>query len=778
MHKFLFSVILLGLVVGLVAAQGGRRIDGKVMDAESREGLAGANLVLLDTNKGASTDVDGKFSISNLEPGLYRLEVSYVGYISEIITDIQVLSRKPVKLEIALKPQNLTTDAIVVSAGYFSEEKLTPTSVIGLQREEIRRFPGGFEDVVRTVSVLPGVSVNPAGGRNDLLVRGGGPSENLFVINNVEVPSINHFTTQGASSGSLSFINLDFVDNVSFSSGGFQARYGEKMSSILSLDLAEGRQDRLGGKGLISATQFGLNLEGPLGTKGNFLMSARKSYLDLIFKAAGLPFIPVYTDYNLLANYEPMPGHKISAFAFLALDNIDRNLSNAKNRAFNARLLDNTQNQFVSGLNWRRVHQNGYSDLTLSASLYQFRFSQADSQSVEYFRSKADEVEYALRGQRFMKISKPLNLLFGVQIKIKQNKNNTVFAGTIYNRSGQRIALDQLGLNPRTDSNRYMQTYALFAETDWDITSRMNLNSGLRFNYYPALTNAFYLAPRLGLKYQLNAKHSIKLNYGHYYQPPSNVWLVNPKNKKLKALQNRMAIAAWDYLVRPDVRFTAEVYYKKYLDLPVGITPGYNDYLVISNTGSGYGGREDDFQSFGFFDMLPDGKGEAYGVELLLQKKFSDVPLYGKASVSVGKSSLTAFNGKTYPAAFDQRFIFNLSAGYRITPTLEVSGKFRYFSGLPYTPVYRPSENPVNPGQIQNLPQEYLSARLKAGHHLDLRLDKYFVFRKWTLITYVDIQNVYNYKIPVKPRYDFWEDKIDTANGIGILPSIGISAEF
>ncbi len=773
--KIFISILMLPL---LLQAQTRGKIQGSIIDYDSKEALAGANVQVLGQSLGASTDLQGHFVINNVPLGPIRLEASYVGYISQIITDVNVMANKPVVVKIALKPGALTADVIEVTAGYFSEEKLNAPSVIGLTREEIRRFPGGFEDPVRVVSVLPGVSVNPAGGRNDLLVRGGGPSENLYIINNIEVPSINHFNTQGASSGSLSFINLDFVDNVSFSTGGFPARYGEKMSSILSLNLAQGRQDRLGGKALVSATQFGLNLEGPLPAKGNFLFSARKSYLDLIFKAAGLPFIPVYTDYNFLANFEMASGNTLSILGLAAIDNVDRNLDTPENRATNARILDNTQNQFVGGINYRRLYTNGYADLTFSSSLYQYRFSQADTQQVEYFNSRANELEYALKGQRFLKLTNQLNLLFGFNLKFNQNRNTTVFADTIYDRSGRRLPVDQLGLPQRIDANRWQNNYALFAELDWNVTNRININSGLRFNYYKTLNRPTYLAPRLGLKYQFNEKHALKLNYGWYYQPPSNVWLANPNNKHLKALLNRMSIVGWDYLLRKDVRLTVEMYYKQYRDLPTGILPGRSDYLVITNTGAGYGGREDDFQSFGYLDLISVGKGQAYGLEIQVQKKFSDIPLYGKTSLSIGKSELTAYNGKTYPAAFDQRLIFNISAGYRFNRGWELSGKFRYFSGLPYTPVYRPDQNPLKPGQIQNLPEEYLAARLQSGHHLDLRLDKYFAFKHWTLITFVDIQNVYNYKIPIKPSYDFWKDKIITSNAIGILPSIGISAEW
>jgi hypothetical protein len=146
--------------------------------------------------------------------------------------------------------------------------------------------------------------------------------------------------------------------------------------------------------------------------------------------------------------------------------------------------------------------------------------------------------------------------------------------------------------------------------------------------------------------------------------------------------------------------------------------------------------------------------------------------------LSYSRSEFTAGNGLTYPGQYDQRMIFNLSGGYIFNAKWEIAAKFRYFTGTPYTPVYKPWANPMNPGDIQNLPEEYLAARLKPGHHLDVRVDRYFNFRNWTLIIYLDIQNVYNYKIPMPPQYDFWTGEIRDSSDIGILPSIGVSFEL
>lgn len=753
-------------------------IRGEVTDADNKSGLFGVSVSVLDEENGASTDENGKFEITGLKPGMYRLEFSYIGYQTVIETDLMVMSGRPLIIDVSLSEQLIESEGITVTAGYFNETLNATTSTVGLSREEIRRFPGGFEDVVRTVTTLPGVTVQNDGGRNDLLVRGGGPSENLYIINNIEVPNINHFGTQGNSSGSLSFINLDFIDNVEFSTGGFNARYGDKMSSVMSLETTRGRSDRIGGKALIAATQFGINLEGPVNSMGDFIFSARKSYLDLIFKANGLPFIPTYTDYNLLLDFDLSPKDKIFILGLAAVDRIDRNLDDAEGRVVNAGIMDNTQDQFISGINYRHLMSAGYLDATFSYHRNQYRFAQSDSAGVPYFRSDAGEEELGMKVSGFYGLSKTLRLRLGLSAKSVRNDNQTNFAEFIYDKSGNRIPIAITGLPQKLSSDAVFNKYAAFIEADWNALQKLEINAGVRADYYDPLRREFYLAPRLGVQYQLTPSIKLKSSFGSYFQQPSNVWLINPFNRSLKALRNDMAILGFDYRLYDDTRITVEGYYKQYSNLPTGTISGLNDYYVLTNTGASFGGREDNFQSFGFNNLVSGANGTAYGIEISAQKKFSDTPFYYQFSLSLGKSEFTAGNGKKYPGQYDQRMIFNLAGGYVFDNNWEISGKFRVFTGTPYTPQYRPSENTANPGSVENVPEEYLSERLNTSHHLDIRVDRYFNFTNWTLIVFLDIQNIYNNKLPTRPRYDFWEDEIRTSGGIGILPSIGVSATF
>ncbi|MCB0278981.1 MAG: TonB-dependent receptor, partial [Calditrichaeota bacterium] len=715
-------------------------ISGTVIDRSNKEPLIGVNIELIGSTLGTTTDQNGEYRLIIDRLTDLRLRFTYLGYKDILRSDIKVNTAKPVIIDVAMEEDILSSETVTVSAGYFIETKQVQSSKVSLSKEEIRRFPGGFEDVVRTVSTLPGISINTAQGRNDLLVRGGGPTENLYVINNMEIKNINHFGSQGGSSGSLSFLNLDFVQQVDFSTGGFSAEFGDKMSSVLEIKTEQGRNDRIGSKLTISATQFGFNLEGPISKNGNFIFSARKSYLDLIFKANGLPFVPVYSDFNLIANFNLENNDKIQVLSLLANDRVDLDNSDLENRTFNAALLDNTQLQLVNGINYRHLLDNGYLDLTYNYNYNHYEFAQRDIDLIDYFNSDAKENEHVLKAQVYSQLNKNVALKFGAINKWISNSTVSQFADSVLNRSGQRVAYSDLGIpNQLLSESISSNKTAVYLETFWKVNHDLDLRFGLRFDHYANLEKSDYFSPRLSMRYQLSDGFYWNNSFGFYRQSPSDVWLINPANKTLTALSNRMLVSGFDYLLEDDLKLSVESYLKNYDDLPSGIIPDVTDYLLITNSGTGYGGRENDFQSFGYLTLQSLGFGESYGVEILLQKKYSDTPYYGQFSLSWSKSNYTAANGKSYPGLYDQRYIINLQGGYKLDENWEFSGKFRLFSGIPYTPIYVPDQNG---GELVNLPEEYLSARLETGSSLDIRVDRYYYYDAWTLTVFLDIQNV------------------------------------
>ncbi len=633
-------------------------------------------------------------------------------------------------------------------------------SVQRLSYEEIRRSPGAFEDVIRAVAVLPGVA-QAAPGRNDLVVRGGAPSENLFVIDNVEIPSINHFGTQGAGGGPLSFINLDFVRETAFSTGGFGVRYGDRMSSVLTLDMQDGRTDALGGKGTISASQFGLNLQGPVTSEGSFIFSARRSYLDFIFKAAGFSFVPQYWDFLGRVSYSLDRSNSLTFLAVGAIDDVTFLNGDADARFDNSRILGTAQRQYVSGLTWQHLLGNGFSRVTLGRTYVSYNGIQRDSMLNPIFRNRSIEGETSLRADVVLKPSRTSELSFGSQVKYIRFVSDLALPGY------RTTFGDSLNINVRNFLSTGYKGSA-YAQFSHRLLRDFNATVGARIDYFSLINTKTYLSPRASLAYDLTPVTTLTASAGVYRQSPSYVWLVaNEKNHLLRAGRADQYIFSIDHLLDVDLRVRLEGFYKDYRNYPASVN---RPYLVLANTGGGFGGSDENFASFGFDELVSAGRGRSRGVEFLIQKKLSDTPLYGLVSATLMRTTFTALDGIERPGAFDQEFIINMSAGYRFNERWEASMKVRFATGQPYTP--------FNLNGTQDV-SAYNTLRVKSAHSLDVRVDRRWNFSAWNLIVYLDIQNVYNNKFSGGVRWNAREQRSEfNESAIGILPSIGVSAEF
>lgn len=733
------------------------RITGTVIDATTKEPIVGANVVILGTSLGTSTDPDGRFDIRRVPLGTVGVRASLIGYLPTTVTDLVVTAVKPLKLSIGITENEIKIEGVEITAGYFTKIPDTPLSTMMQSNEEIRRLPGGLEDVVRAISILPGVA-QVDGGRNDLIVRGGSPSENLFVLDNIEVPNINHFGTQGASGGPLSYVNLDFVENTSFSTGGFGAKFGDKLSSVLTINLRDGRKDALGGKATISASQFGLNLEGPVGSKASVVFSARRSYLDFIFKAAGFGFVPEYWDFLSKASVSFGPKDQLSILAIAVLDNVKYFNDTEDKRFKNSRVLGSDQNQFVGGISWQHLFDKGYLTLTLGQSYVEYDFRQADSNLVSIFSNTSSEHESSVRADILLHPFASTELLIGTQAKVLRFTAD-VFLRPFETRFGDVLSVDAVFKTTGFKGSAFTQVSQVLGK------SRVTL--GGRVDYFD-LIDKFAFSPRLSYTVALFPTLNLNWSIGQYSQAPSYIWLAaNEQNRKLAFIDVTQYVAGIDYTVRSDTRVTVEAYVKQYANYPASIS---RPYLVLANTGAGFGGSDDGYSSFGLDPLASKGTGLARGIELLVQKKLSEIPCYGTASVSFNQSEFKALDGVERPSSFDQRWIINLGGGYVFNEKWEISTKFRFATGRPYTP-FEADGN-------QN-PAFYNSARIGANHSLDVRVDRRWSFSNWELVTYIDIQNIYNRKPLNVPRYNERLGRSETdAASIGILPSIGVSAEF
>lgn len=735
-------------------------LSGLVTNGMTQEPLPLATVVLVGTALGASTDADGRFTVRGIPVGTYEVRVSLVGFAPLVITDVVIRTGRPTDVVVRLEEGTIGLEGVDVTARYFRTSPDAPVSLQRLSAEEIRRSPGGFEDVLRAIAILPGVA-QASPGRNDLVVRGGAPSENLFVIDNIEIANINHFGTQGASGGPLSFINLDFVDETAFTTGGFGVRYGDRMSSVLTIDLKDGRTDRWGGKGTISATQFGLNLEGPAGSAGSVIFSARRSYLDLIFRAAGFGFVPEYWDFLGRATYSLDRSNRLTALGIAAINDVQFFNDDADQRFDNSRVLGTDQRQAVGGLTWQHLFGKGFLTSTVSRTSVRYNGVQRDSLLRPVFTNISREEETALRSDLVLQVGRQMEVSAGAQVRMLSFTADLALPAYV-SSFGDTIGFAQRGV--AADGVKS----AAYAQLTRHFGSSLHLTAGGRLDHFDLLRRKFVAAPRFSASYRFTERTALSASAGRYYQSPSSIWLAaNEGNRSLSPARADQYVLGLEHLLRADLKARVEVYRKEYRDYPASLD---RPYLVLANTGGGFGGSDENFASYGTDDLVSAGRGRAEGVELFLQKKLSEVPVYGIASITVGRAVFAALDGVERAGAFDQRVILTLSGGYRFDERWEASGKFRFATGAPYTPF---RDDGTQDASLYN------SERVKSAHSLDLRIDRRWNFARWNLIVYLDIQNVYNNKFSGAVRWNAREGRVESdESAIGILPSIGVSAEF
>jgi len=739
-------------------------ISGQVVNAKTQAPLPGATIQVVGTKLGAVTRGDGKFTIRNVPVGTVNIRVSSIGYEPKVVSDIAVNSAKPYVVLVELIDKVQTTEAIEVKADYFSASGEGVTVNRSLSSEEIRRAPGVQEDVIRAVALLPGVGVTQAG-RNDLVVRGGAPFENLFVVDNIEVPNINHFGSQGSSGGPLTLVNIGFVRAVQFSAGGFGARYGNRVSSYTNISLRDGNDERFAGDANFSATGFGLILEGPIGENATFLFNIRRSFLDILFKALGQSFIPDYWDMTFKTTVKLDDKNSLSFLTLGALDKVSVNNDSLEGRYRNSLVAFTDQDQYFSGLTWKHLFTDGFFTLTLGRTYSAFSSRQQDSTLKTLFANTSEEGTNSLNLHGSYQFARTSELNFGsvtsYASRLKYSVNIPGFLRRDDNGVPTPLVVDTsfTGLNTGayvSVRNEFMDVYSA--------------TLGVRADYYAFLDNALVLSPRLTLSRSLGERTRIELNAGRYYQAPSFIWLIGDASnaKSLKPIRADQVVLGVEHRITDDIRVQVEGFYKWYADYPSRM---FRPQAVLSP--SGFEDVTSDIP-FGLEPLSSVGTGVARGVELFVQKKLGEIPLFGLISLTMQQSNFTGLDGTSRPSPFDSRFIFNVAAGYRIGNVWELSAKFRLAQGLPTTPFVTsgPTAGSLDFSRYNE------GERLPTFHAMDIRIDRRWSFRAWQLITYIDVQNVYGRKNITQLRWDPRTQDIAKPLGVAVIPSIGLNVLF
>lgn len=758
----LYIAVILQVTTKIFAFDSGE-INGRVLDKMTQQPVSGAVVEIIQLNQKAGTDENGYFIFTGLKDGYYSLRISSIGYIPFIKDNIVVMDRGAVNVLVEL--DIVQTEEITVEAQRFEKPLEISNSFKNLSFEEIRRTPGGFEDIGRVIQTLPGISfIND--GRNDLIVRGGAPAENLFLVDGAPVPNINHFGSQGSTGGPASIINLLFVQDVKFLSGGFSARYGDKLSSVIDIIQREGNRGHFMGDLNLSANGFGAVLEGPIGKdkKGSWLLSARRSYLDFLFGLLGFGFIPEYSSFQLKAVYDINDKNTLTFNGIGNIDKVRFKNDTEEKKQDNENILQNNQWGYVNSFELKSlVTKRSYSLINFSRSFTDYRFSGRDANFIEKFRNNSKEGETNLKAEYFWLPNVNSQISFGTGAKLINFRNevktaqDTLFV--IDPNTGGRYILPALDFNSDVNTfkgNAYIQlTQNLFR--------KLKLNIGLRYDYFDFINDKNYISPRASATLSLLSNFNLNFSYGIFYQSPSYIWLVsNPQNKNLKNVRADHYIAGLEYLPSGDSRITVEAYYKKYDNYPASTL---RPYFVLANNGG-------DFQNtsaFGLEPLISAGVGYAQGIEFFYQKVLTE-KFYTTANLSLFKVRYTSLDGIERSGDYDNGLLFTANGGYILGKGWEFSAKFRFAGGRPYTPI-----NPVNGTQdVSN----YNSARYPDFYSLDMRLDKRWNFNKWSLVTYIDIQNITGRKNITRFEWKKYKNEIEANESLGVFPTIGINAMF
>jgi outer membrane receptor protein involved in Fe transport len=761
------AVLLLSAIAVFPAALPGQAaaptglIDGSVRSGPTQQPISNAAIRVAGTELAVVSGADGRFRL-RAPAGVTRLEIRAIGYAPIVRSDVVVSVGKPTTIVIELQPRVVQLAGVDVAPSYFEPTQATPVSTQRFSAEEIRRTPGVQEDVIRAISVLPGVGVTTAG-RNDLVVRGGAPFENLFVVDNIEVPNVNHFGTQGSTGGPVSLIPIEFVQDAALSAGGFGVRYGDRTSSVTTIALREGNRERRAATLNLSATGFGAIVEGPLPHDGSVLVSARRSYLDLVFNAIGFPFIPAYTDLTVKVIQRPTARDEISVLAVGAIDRLTFKDKTADNRYDNSSVLGSSQDQYIAGVTWKRLLPNGVISSTLGRTWTRYDAVQRDSSNPPQviFGAKSTEGETSLRTDLTLQLSSRAELSVGTLAKYAG-----ALAYDITLPGATRSDQNDVPRALRVDTSFATYKQALYVQTSLQLSDRLRLTLGGRGDWYQFLRNTVRLSPRGALAWSPNESNTFTVAGGRYYQAPQAIWLVgdveNPR--QLKPLRADQVVLGWQRVLRPDLKLQIESYAKSYGDYPGRV---FRPRAVLQP--SGFDNVTNDIP-FGLEPLQSVATGSVRGAEVLLQKRLSDVPLFGLISASYNRTRFRGIDGSTSIGAFDSPLVFNGLLGWRPNARWEFSGRVRTAAGLPTTPFT--SDGKLDFSRYND------GARLPTFFALDLRVDCRFVFRRSQLVTYIDLQNATSRKNISQIAWDARLRAPKADESIGLLPSIGINWEF
>jgi CarboxypepD_reg-like domain/TonB-dependent Receptor Plug Domain len=759
--KNLFLLILLFSTIA--KAQNNGNQTGYVFD-ENGKPISNAKVVFENSNFTSTTSENGYFIFENIIPSSYNIAVSALGFETLAKFNVIIKSVGNVDLIFNLKSNSQQLKEVVVAKNPFIRMKETPLSIQSLSAVEVATYPGGNNDIAKVVQSLPGVSGSIGGFRNDVIIRGGAPNENVYYLDGIEIPNINHFSTQGSAGGPVGMLNVSFIDGVTLSTSAFEAKYDNVLSGVLQFNQRKGNSKKFQGNIRVGASETALTVEGPVfkGTKENsnttYLLSVRRSYLQFLFGLIGLPIRPDYWDYQYKFN------HKIDEFNeinFLGIGSLD-DFSVKKPKNFTPQqqiVLEQVsiikQWSNTGGITWKKRFKDGSGFMlnSISANVLNNNFKRyTDNENLTglYFANNARETEIKFRNE----VTKNIN---DWKIVAGFNVTNSIYSN--------KTAVQTPFLNYETKLNFFK--YGFFAQASKTfLDDRLDLSFGFRTDANTFTTQKNQLietfSPRFSASYALTEDKDWRINatFGKYskIQPYTVLGykdnLGDFANKDADYTTNIHYVLGISKSINKSTQASIEGFYKKYNSYGISI----NDGVSLANKGGG-------FEVLGNEDIITSGTGNTYGMEITFQQKLTK-NFFGIFAYTLFKSEFSGLDNKFRPSVWDSRHLVSFTGGYKFKHNWEIGVRYRFAGKTPYVAVDQTNTLAQYPRIVLDYNQ-LGNENLAAFSQFDARIDKKWNFKKFALDVFIDVQNLLNQQIPQPPRFGLNRDE---TTGQLILP--------
>jgi hypothetical protein len=755
-------------------------VRGRVVDADTRSGLPGANVIVLNSQPliGTNTDSDGNFILPGVPVGRKSIQVSYMGYKPFIRPEILITSGKETVITFELEEEVIQAREVEVKASVDKDRPVNSMAMISARSfsvEESRRYAGSMDDPMRAVGNFAGVVVNPEISSNEIIIRGNSPKGLLWRVDGMDIPNPNHFAYVGTSGGGFTMFSSQVLSNSDFYTAAFPAEYGNALSGLFDMRFRNGNNSRyefaiqLGVQGLEAAAEGPFARNKPSSWLFNYRYSvlAFLKYIDPSMKNK----IPSFQDLSFKIN---LPTHNAGTFSVVGIGGIsgisytpvkdssswktleDRAGSSLKNTIGSLGLIHQVNLSRKSYL--RTVLSGTYSAIAATDSYL------ASGYILEY---QNDVMQINFRAG----LSTVLNYKFS---KRHVNRSGITFTKLFYSN-------DIKAVNPLTGvysqvtkgegSSGLLQA---FSESKFDITGTLSCNAGLHFQYF--LLNGHYaIEPRIVIRWQFNDKQALSLGYGKHSQSedvglylaeiPSGPGVISQPNRNLDFSRAHHVVLGYDFLILPDLRLKVEGYYQYLYDIPV--MPG-SFYSLINSKG-------------GYFNdsLVGTGTGRNTGIDITLEK-FLTHQYYYLLTLSLFDSKYKGGDGTERNTRFNSRFVTNCLGGKEWTirkkNILGVNLKLSYAGGEYYVPINL-EQSIQQHREVLDESQAYVP-QLPDFFYVDLTLTYRTNHKKFSGVWAVQIRNLLNQKPATGYIYNDFTQSIEEIVSIGILPLISYKVEF